>query len=50
MESSLPLVLVVDDNEMNRDMLGRRLQRQNCEVVMAENGASAIEIAGTRPF
>ncbi|XWX04666.1 response regulator [Aggregatilineales bacterium SYSU G02658] len=50
MESSLPLVLVVDDNEMNRDMLGRRLQRQHCEVVMAENGASALEIAGTRPF
>lgn len=50
MESSLPLVLVVDDNEMNRDMLGRRLQRQHCEVVMAENGAAALEIVGTRPF
>jgi DNA-binding response OmpR family regulator len=50
MESSLPLVLVVDDNEMNRDMLGRRLQRQNCEVVMAENGTVALEMVGTRPF
>lgn len=50
MESSLPLVLVVDDNEMNRDMLGRRLQRQNCEVVMAENGTAALEMVGTRPF
>lgn len=50
MESSLPLVLVVDDNEMNRDMLGRRLQRQNCEVVMAENGIAALEMVGIRPF
>jgi DNA-binding response OmpR family regulator len=50
MDSSLPLVLVVDDNEMNRDMLARRLQRQNCEVVTAENGQLALELVGMRSF
>ena len=28
-------VLVVDDNEMNRDMLSRRLQRKGCDVTVA---------------
>lgn len=50
MSSDTPLVLVVDDNEMNRDMLSRRLQRQNCEVVMAENGALALEAIKTQKF
>lgn len=49
MDASLPLVLVVDDNEMNRDMLARRLQRQNCEVLMAENGTAALEVVRARP-
>jgi DNA-binding response OmpR family regulator len=31
-------------------MLARRLQRQNCEVVIAENGALALELIETRPF
>jgi len=38
------LVLVVDDNEMNRDILTRRLQRQGYEVMAVEDGASALEI------
>src|SRR5262245_32322472 len=38
------LILVVDDNEMNRDMLSRRLQRHGYEVVVAENGADALEM------
>ncbi len=50
MSSDTPLVLVVDDNEMNRDMLARRLQRQNCEVVMAENGAVALDAVKNRNF
>lgn len=37
------LVLVVDDNEMNRDLLSRRLQRQGHAVVMAEDGKKALE-------
>lgn len=36
------LILVVDDNEMNRDILTRRLQRQGHRVVMAENGKQAL--------
>jgi adenylate cyclase len=38
------VVLVVDDNEMNRDMLSRRLKRQDYEVVMAEDGEKALEM------
>lgn len=35
-------VLVVDDNEMNRDMLARRLQRQGHAVELAVNGREAL--------
>jgi CheY-like chemotaxis protein len=38
-------VLLVEDNEMNRDMLSRRLGRKGFEVVMAEDGAQALEMA-----
>lgn len=36
------LILVVDDNEMNRDMLSRRLKRQGYEVIVAEDGEQAL--------
>lgn len=35
-------VLLVEDNEMNRDMLSRRLLRKGFEVVMAEDGAAGV--------
>jgi len=35
-------LLLVEDNEMNRDMLSRRLQRKGFEVVIAVDGAEAI--------
>src|SRR5690606_16086600 len=35
-------ILVVDDNEMNRDMLSRRLQRQGHTVELAEDGRQAL--------
>ncbi len=38
-------VLVVEDNEMNRDMLKRRLNRRGYEIVVAEHGKEAITIA-----
>ncbi len=38
-------ILVVDDNEMNRDMLARRLVRQGYAVDVAENGRRALERA-----
>jgi CheY-like chemotaxis protein len=37
------LILVVDDNEMNRDMLSRRLERQGYQSVLAEDGVQALE-------
>lgn len=38
-------ILLVEDNEMNRDMLSRRLIRRGYEVVMALDGQQAIELA-----
>jgi len=43
-------LLVVDDNEMNRDMLSRRLQRQGFHVDLAENGQQALESILAQPF
>ncbi len=38
-------ILLVEDNEMNRDMLSRRLLRGGYEVVIAEDGARAVAMA-----
>jgi len=38
-------ILLVEDNEMNRDMLSRRLQRKGFEVVLATDGQSGVEMA-----
>jgi len=38
-------VLLVEDNEMNRDMLTRRLQRKGYEVVIALDGEEAVRRA-----
>jgi two-component system, cell cycle response regulator DivK len=40
-------ILLVEDNEMNRDMLSRRLERKGYEVVMAVNGQEAIDFAAS---
>jgi two-component system cell cycle response regulator DivK len=37
-------ILVVEDNEMNRDMLSRRLVRQGYEVLIAQDGARGVAI------
>lgn len=42
-------VLVVDDNEINRDMLSRRLVRQGYEVSTVSNGKSALELLHSTP-
>jgi CheY-like chemotaxis protein len=42
-------ILLVEDNEMNRDMLARRLAKKGYEVVMAVNGAEGVELA-SHPF
>jgi CheY-like chemotaxis protein len=41
-------VLIVEDNEMNRDMLGRRLTRKGFEIVFALNGQEAVEMASSQ--
>jgi CheY-like chemotaxis protein len=38
-------ILLVEDNEMNRDMLSRRLVRGGYEVIIAEDGARGVAIA-----
>jgi CheY-like chemotaxis protein len=38
-------ILLVEDNEMNRDMLARRLQRRGFEVVVAVDGLEGIALA-----
>lgn len=38
-------ILLVEDNEMNRDMLGRRLQRRGYELVIAVDGAEGVATA-----
>jgi CheY-like chemotaxis protein len=38
-------ILLVEDNDMNRDMLSRRLQRKGHEVLLAADGMQAILMA-----
>jgi CheY-like chemotaxis protein len=38
-------ILLVEDNEMNRDMLSRRLIRKGFDVVMAVDGEQAVALA-----
>lgn len=40
-------ILLVEDNEMNRDMLSRRLRRKNFEVVIAVDGQAGVEMASS---
>lgn len=40
-------ILLVEDNEMNRDMLSRRLLRNGFEVVMAVDGQQAVDMAAS---
>jgi two-component system, cell cycle response regulator DivK len=40
-------ILLVEDNEMNRDMLSRRLERKGFAVVIAEDGASGVARAAS---
>ena len=40
-------ILLVEDNEMNRDMLTRRLERKGFEVVIAIDGKAGIDMAAS---
>ncbi|MEM7051190.1 MAG: protein kinase [Acidobacteriota bacterium] len=43
MSDSQPTLLVVDDEEMNRDLLSRRLQRKGYDVAIAKGGQEALD-------
>jgi CheY-like chemotaxis protein len=43
-------ILIVDDNEVNRDMLSRQLERQRHEVGTAADGATALAMLKARPY
>ena len=41
----MPLVLIIEDNPINRDILGRRLERRGYSVRFAEDGPTGVEAA-----
>ena len=42
----MPLILIIEDNPINRDVLGRRLEKRGFTIRFAEDAASGIESAG----
>ena len=38
-------ILIVEDNEMNRDMSSRRLERKGFSIVMAEDGKKGVDMS-----
>ena len=46
----MPRILLVEDNEMNRDMLSRRLRRKGFEVEIADDGRRGLEAASSGSF
>jgi two-component system, cell cycle response regulator DivK len=45
LENHMPKILLIEDNEMNRDMLSRRLERRGYQIVTAENGEQGLSLA-----
>ena len=43
----MPKILLVEDNEMNRDMLSRRLTRRGYQIVIAVDGQQGVDLAQT---
>jgi CheY-like chemotaxis protein len=41
----MPKILLVEDNEMNRDMLSRRLERKGFQIVIATDGQAGVDLA-----
>ncbi len=42
----MPKILLVEDNEINRDMLSRRLERRGYRVAIALDGEQGVSMAG----
>ncbi len=49
-DQNLGRILVVDDNEMNRDILMRHLERQGHQVVSSDTGSKALQILAEESF
>lgn len=45
----MPKILIVEDNEMNRDMLSRRLIRRGYAISIAVNGQDGLDVARAEP-
>lgn len=43
----MPKILIVEDNEMNRDMLSRRLLRRGYEIALAYDGQQGVALASS---
>ena len=41
----MPKLLIIEDNEMNRDLLSRRLRRRGYEILLAVDGQQGVEMA-----
>ncbi|MHC5543650.1 response regulator, partial [Singulisphaera rosea] len=46
----MPKILLVEDNELNRDMLSRRLARKGYNVFVAVDGRQGVEMAHDTAF
>lgn len=46
-KETMPKILLVEDNEMNRDMLSRRLERKGYQVIIAVDGGEGVEKSQT---
>jgi two-component system, cell cycle response regulator DivK len=45
MSKTMPKILLVEDNELNRDMLSRRLLKKGFEILIAVDGAESVQLA-----
>ena len=45
----MPKILLIEDNELNRDMLSRRLRRKGFDVILAVDGIEGIKIVQSEP-
>jgi two-component system cell cycle response regulator DivK len=45
----MPKILLVEDNEMNRDMLSRRLEKRGYTLIIAADGGTGVELAKSDP-